>query len=172
MDSFAISICKGLSMKKNIINKVIIIAMYFSFFHMLMPIIGYLLGNTFELLVSKIDHWIAFILLLFIGSNIIIEGVVDNTNKVNDKIDFKSMIPLCIASSIDALAVGVTFAFLKVNLFIAVISIGIITFMMSLLGVLLGNKFGNRYEKTAKILGGIILIIIGIKILLEHLNIL
>jgi putative Mn2+ efflux pump MntP len=172
MDAFAVSICKGLSMKKINWKKAIIIGLYFGIFQALMPVIGYFLGTTFQSLVTNIDHWIAFILLALIGGNMIIEAISeDESENCNDNVDFKTMIVLAIATSIDALAVGITFAFLNINVPMAVTLIGIITFIISLIGVKIGNKFGSKYEDKAEIVGGIVLILIGIKILLEHLGI-
>lgn len=171
MDAFAVSVCKGLSMKKLDWKKAIIIALYFGVFQAVMPVIGYLLGTTFESLVTQIDHWIAFILLGIIGANMIKEALGKESENSNDKVDFKTMIVLAIATSIDALAVGITFAFLKTKLVSSVTIIGVITFVLSLLGVKIGNKFGDKYEKKAEFLGGVILILIGVKILIEHLGI-
>lgn len=171
MDAFAVSVCKGLSMKKINWNKAIIIALYFGIFQALMPIIGYLLGSTFETLVKSIDHWISFILLVLIGGNMIREALEKEKNTIDDSINFKTMIILAIATSIDALTIGITFAFLKTNIFLASLLIGLITFIMSLVGVTIGNKFGDKYDKIAEITGGIILILLGLKILLEHLDI-
>lgn len=169
MDAFAVSICKGLSMKKFDIKKGLIIGMYFGLFQGLMPLIGYLLGSAFQDIITSIDHWIAFVLLGLIGFNMLKEGLSKECDVVNDKVDFKEMLPLAIATSIDALAVGITFAFLKVNIIISVLSIGLITFVMSFIGSKIGNKVGCKYQKKAQIMGGIILIIIGLKILIEHL---
>lgn len=172
MDAFAVSICKGLSMKKLDVKKMVIIGGYFGFFQALMPLIGYLLGTRFESLVTQIDHWIAFILLAIIGGNMIKEALgKDEESNNTDNVDFKEMIVLAIATSIDALAVGITFAFLKVDILKSIIIIGITTFIISMIGVVIGNRFGNKYEKKAELAGGIILIIIGLKILLEHLGI-
>lgn len=171
MDAFAVSVCKGLSMKKLDWKKAIIIALYFGVFQAVMPVIGYFLGTTFENLVTQIDHWIAFILLGIIGANMIKEALGKESENSNDKVDFKTMIVLAIATSIDALAVGITFAFLKTEILSAVTMIGIITFILSLIGVKIGNKFGDKYEKKAEFLGGVILILIGVKILIEHLGI-
>lgn len=171
MDAFAVAVCKGLSMKEFDKKKGLIIGLYFGIFQGVMPLIGYLLGTTFQSLITSIDHWIAFILLGFIGSNMLKEGLSKDSEKNNDNVDFKTMFPLAVATSIDALAVGITFAFLKVNIVFAVLSIGIITFVMSFVGAKIGNKFGNKYEKKAQILGGTILILIGLKILFEHLGI-
>ena len=173
MDAFAVSICKGLSMKKMDWKKAIIIALYFGLFQGGMPLIGYILGVGFEESIKFIDHWIAFGLLAFIGGNMIKEALSKNEDdEVDDKVDFKTMIVLAIATSIDALAVGVTFAFLNVNIILAVSLIAIITFIISCIGVKLGNVFGDKYEKKAELAGGIVLILIGLKILLEHLGIL
>lgn len=171
MDAFAVSVCKGLSMKKINWKKAIIIALYFSLFQMFMPLIGFFLGSSFSEAIEAIDHWIAFILLLFIGVNMIKESTEKTFEKENDKVDFKTMIILAIATSIDALAVGVTFAFLKVNIFLSVTIIGLITLIISLTGVVIGNKFGDKFQNKAELTGGIILILIGLKILLEHLEI-
>lgn len=171
MDAFAVSICKGLSMKKLNYKKMIIIALYFGLFQGLMPLIGYLLGTSFQSIIESVDHWIAFILLSLIGANMIRETFSEEEDNINDKVDFKTMILLAIATSIDALVVGVTFAFLKVNLILSVLIIGVVTFILSLIGVFIGNKFGNKHEKVASIIGGIILLLMGIKILIEHLGI-
>lgn len=171
MDAFAVSICKGLSMKKMNWKNAIIIALYFGVFQALMPMIGYFLGTTFESLVTTFDHWIAFVLLSVIGGNMIKESFDKEEEKKNDNVDFKTMIVLALATSIDALAVGITFAFLDVNLLLAISIIGIVTFIISMLGVKVGNKFGDRYQNKAELVGGIILVVLGIKILLEHLGI-
>ncbi len=171
MDAFAVSICKGLSMKRMNWKNAIIIALYFGAFQAAMPIIGYILGTTFESFVTTIDHWIAFILLSFIGGNMIKESFDKEDNKKNDRVDFKTMIVLALATSIDALAVGITFAFFDVNLILAISIIGVITFIVSLLGVKVGNRFGDKYQNKAELMGGIILVLLGIKILLEHLDI-
>jgi len=171
MDAFAVAICKGLSMKKMNYQKAIIIAIYFGLFQALMPIIGYFLGDTFDHEVTSIDHWIIFVLLSLIGGNMIKEAFSKEEEKSNDKTDFKTMIVLAIATSIDALAIGITFAFLKVNLLLAASSIGVITFILSFIGVKIGNVFGDRYEKKATFAGGFILMLIGLKILLNHLGV-
>lgn len=171
IDAFAVSICKGLSNNKFNIKNSLIIGTYFGLFQGIMPLIGYLIGTTFTDIIISIDHYIAFILLGIIGINMVKEGLSKNIEIINDKIDFKTMIALAIATSIDALAVGITFAFLKVNVITTIILITIITFIMSILGYKLGNKVGSKYQKKSQIIGGIILIIIGTKILLEHLNI-
>ena len=172
MDAFAVSICKGLSMKKMNWKSAIIISLYFGIFQAFMPVVGYFLGSTFESYVTNIDHWIAFILLSLIGGNMIKESFDSEDKKKNDKIDFKTMIVLAIATSIDALAIGITFAFFEVNLLLSISIIGIITFLLSILGVKIGNKFGDKYQNKAEFVGGLILVLMGIKILLEHLGIL
>lgn len=171
MDAFAVSICKGLSMKKINWKNTIIIALYFGILQALMPIIGYLLGTAFSGFVESLDHWIAFILLSIIGGNMIKESTDDEVEKRNDHVDFKTMIVLAIATSIDALAIGVTFAFFKTNIILSASIIGIITFILSFIGVVIGNKFGDKFQNKAEFTGGIILIMIGLKILLEHLGI-
>lgn len=171
MDAFAVAVCKGLSMKKMEWKKAAVIGAYFGGFQGLMPLIGYVLGIGFEDKIKSIDHWIAFGLLLFIGSNMIKEAF-EKKEESNDKIDFKTMIVLAIATSIDALAIGVTFAFLSVNILVAISLIGIITLILSIIGVKIGNAFGDKYERKAEFAGGLILILLGIKILLEHLGIL
>ena len=172
MDAFAVSICKGLSMKKMNWKSAIIISLYFGIFQAFMPVVGYFLGSTFESYVTNIDHWIAFILLSLIGGNMIKESFDSEDKKKNDKIDFKTMIVLAIATSIDALAIGITFAFFEVNLLLSISIIGIITFLLSIIGVKIGNKFGDKYQNKAELVGGLILVLLGIKILLEHLGIL
>ncbi len=172
MDAFAVSICKGLSMKKMDWKKAGIIGAYFGIFQGGMPLVGYLLGVGFQEKIQAVDHWIAFALLAFIGGNMIKEALSKDEDECNDSVDFKTMIVLAIATSIDALAIGVTFAFLKVNILLAVLLIGIITFVISMIGVKIGNVFGDKYEKKAEFAGGLILILLGLKILLEHLGIL
>ena len=145
--------------------------MYFEIFQALMQIAGYFLGLTFENLVTHIDHWIAFTLLVAIESNMLKEAFANYSENCNDNVDFKTMIVLAIATSIDALVVGITFAFLQVNIWISAAIIGIITLLISIVGVKIGNRFGNKYERKAETVGGLILIFIGVKILLEHLGI-
>ena len=171
MDAFAVAVCKGLSMSKMKWKNAIVIGLYFGFFQGFMPVIGYLLGVNFQEKISNIDHWIAFILLGIIGINMIKEALSKDCEKQNDSVKFKDMIVLAIATSIDALAIGITFAFLKVSVVLAVTLIGVITFAISVIGVKIGNIFGDKYEKKAELVGGLILILLGVKILLEHLNI-
>ncbi|MBR1540166.1 MAG: manganese efflux pump [Clostridia bacterium] len=171
MDAFAVSVCKGLSMKKFDVKKMIIIGLYFGLFQFLMPVIGYFLGNSFEEIVKSVDHWIAFTLLGLIGMSMIKDSFDDEVEKRNDKIDFKTMLFLAIATSIDALAVGITFAFYHVNLLISSSFIGVITFALSSIGVRLGFQFGDKFQNKAELVGGMILILIGFKILLEDLGV-
>lgn len=172
MDAFAVAICKGLAMKKLSLKKALIIGLWFGGFQALMPTIGYLLGTRFESYVTSIDHWIAFVLLALIGANMVKESLSKEEDSANDATDFKTMFLLAVATSIDALAVGVTYAFLQVEIVPAVAFIGIITFTLSLVGVKIGNVFGLKYKAKAELAGGIILIVMGIKILLEHLGLL
>ncbi len=172
MDAFAISVCKGISFKKGNLKKSVIVATYMGVFQAIMPVLGYYLGISFADKITSIDHWLAFALLFVIGVKMIKEALNKDIEVVNDNVDFKEMIVLAIATSIDALAVGITFAFLNVNLWFAITLIGSITFILSLIGTKIGIIFGNKYEKKAELLGGIILILLGIKIVLEHLNIL
>ena len=168
MDAFAVSICKGLSMKKMSWSKAAVAGLYFGGFQALMPLIGYMLGRQFSGLIESIDHWVAFVLLGIIGLNMIKESRSESES-LNDSFDVKTMLLLAVATSIDALAVGVTFAFLKVNIVWAVTFIGIVTFCFGATGIKIGNVFGERYKSGAELAGGIILIAIGLKILIEHL---
>ena len=163
MDAFAVSICKGISMKKMDWKKACIIGLYFGGFQAIMPVIGYFLGSTFESFITNFDHWVAFILLAIIGGNMIKETFSTECETISDDVNFKTMIILAIATSIDALAVGITFAFFKVNLILAISLIGIITFVLSVIGTKVGNKFGDKYEKKAEFVGGVILILLGLK---------
>lgn len=172
MDAFAVAICKGLAMQKITLKKALIVGFWFGGFQALMPALGYLLGSQFSTYITSIDHWIAFVLLSIIGGNMIKEALSKEEECTNDSLAFKEMIILALATSIDALAVGVTFAFLNVQIVPAVLFIGVITFTLSAIGVKIGNIFGCRYKSKAEFAGGIILIIMGIKILLEHLGIL
>ena len=168
MDALAVSICKGLSLGKIKVKHMCIAGIWFGGFQALMPLIGYFLGSLFADMITKYDHWIAFILLLFIGGNMIKEAVGDEEH-VDASMDVKSMFILAVATSIDALAVGVTFAFLKVAIVSAVSFIGIVTFVCSAAGVKIGSIFGTKYSKKAEFFGGVVLILIGIKILVEGL---
>ena len=170
MDAFAVSICKGLELENINYSKCNIISTYFSVFQMAMPMIGYILGNIFKYFMYKIDHWIAFFLLSIIGINMIKESAFKDKKQENNLLDFKTLLPLAIATSIDALAVGITLSVLKVNLISALVIIGIITYILSFIGVIIGNKIGSKISHLAELFGGIILLLIGIKILFEHLN--
>ena len=195
MDAFSVSICKGLATKMFSLKTALLCGLWFGGFQALMPVIGYILGAQFEHFITNIDHWIAFGLLLIIGVNMIREAFEEETtsqrdNKTASRVapscdsinepmvkeqcscgctGFKTMLGLAVATSIDALAVGVTFAFLKVNVWFSVMVIGITTFIFSFAGVKIGNIFGSRYSKAAEITGGVILILLGVKILVEHL---
>lgn len=174
MDAFAVSVCKGLNMRDKINYKHAgLIALFFGGFQALMPIVGYFLGVNFESLIKSFDHWIAFVLLAFLGGRMIYEAVTekDDEEAADGSLKIKELFMLAIATSIDALAVGITFAFLSVNIWSAVSIIGATTFILAFAGVIIGNKFGSRYKSKAEIAGGIILILIGTKILLEHLGI-
>lgn len=168
MDAFAVSICKGLSVKKLKPKHCLIAGLYFGGFQAGMPLIGYFLGKQFEWLITSIDHWIAFVLLSLIGLNMIKESF-EKDEELNDSFSFKTMLPLAIATSIDALAVGITFACLKVQIAPAVTLIGVTTFVISTFGVKIGNIFGTKFKSKAEFIGGTVLILIGIKILIEHL---
>lgn len=169
MDAFAVSICKGLAMKKLSMKKALVIGLWFGGFQALMPTIGYLLGTRFESYVTGIDHWIAFVLLALIGANMIKEALSEEDEEADDSIGVKIMFLLAVATSIDALAVGVTYAFLQVRIIPAVTFIGVTTFVLSIAGVKIGNVFGLKYKTKAEIAGGVILILMGLKILVEHL---
>ena len=171
MDAFAVSICKGLSMPKMKWKNAVLAGIYFGGFQGLMPAIGYFLGSQFEDVIVNVDHWIAFILLSIIGINMIREAMGEGES-LDDSFDVKTMLLLAVATSIDALAVGVTFAFLRVNIVSAVLFIGCTTFIFSMAGIKIGNVFVSRFRAKAQIAGGVILILIGLKILLEHLGIL
>ena len=172
MDACAVAICKGLAMQKAPWKKSMIVGLWFGGFQGLMPVIGYVLGSQFERYIVNIDHWIAFILLCIIGGNMIKEALSKEEECADASLAAKDMFLLAVATSIDALAVGVTFAFLQVQILPAVSFIGVITFILSTFGVKVGNIFGCRFKSKAELAGGIILIIMGTKILLEHMGIL
>lgn len=172
MDAFAVSVCKGLAMPKISVKKAVIVGIWFGGFQALMPALGYLLGSQFKDSITAVDHWIAFILLGIIGGNMIREACSGECERENDSLDIKTMFLLAVATSIDALAVGITFAFLKVNIVAAVSFIGATTFIISAAGVKIGNIFGTKYKAKAELAGGVILILLGLKILLEHLGVL
>lgn len=171
MDAFAVAICKGLSVKKVTLKHGIIVGLYFGGFQAGMPLIGYFLGSSFAKYIENFDHWIAFALLGIIGFNMIRESR-EEEEELNSSFGFKAMFPMAVATSIDALAVGVSFAIMKVQIVWAVFFIGVITFTLSAIGVKLGNRFGAKYKSKAELFGGIVLILLGTKILLEHLGVL
>ncbi len=171
MDAFAVSVCKGLSVKQMKLHHAVITGAWFGGFQMLMPLFGYLLGVRFQSLIVSVDHWIAFVLLCSIGGNMVRESFSNEEEAVSDSFSAKAMFPLAVATSIDALAMGVTFAFLRVNIIYAVSLIGVATFLLSCAGVKAGNAFGSRYKAVSERAGGIVLIAMGIKILLEHLGV-
>ena len=168
MDAFAVSVCKGLSVQKVKPKHYLIVAAYFGGFQALMPLLGYLLGVRFEAMVANVDHWIAFGLLGLIGTNMVRESGAGE-EKLDDSFTVSTMLLLAVATSIDALAIGVTFAFLGVNIVEAIILIGITTGIISGVGLKIGNVFGSRYKSKAEMAGGIVLILMGIKILVQHL---
>ena len=177
MDAFAVSVCKGLGMRRLNKKQALIIGLYFGGFQALMPLIGWLIGSQFQKYITSIDHWIAFILLGFIGGKMMIEAIrewnEEETVEVMDApLDHKNMFVLAVATSIDALAVGITFAFLDTPIIEAITIIGITTMVISIIGVVVGNFFGSRYKSKAEFIGGLILVLLGLKILLEHLGIL
>lgn len=167
MDAFAVSVCKGLSVQKLKAKHILIVGVYFGGFQALMPLIGYFVGSRFETLITSIDHWIVFILLSIIGVNMIRESREEE--RLDDDFGFRKMISLAVATSIDALAVGISFAFLQVKIVPAVCLIGATTFILSAIGIKIGNAFGLKYKSASEVIGGVILILIGIKILIEHL---
>ena len=169
MDAFAVSICKGLSVQNIRPRHAMITAAWFGGFQALMPLIGFFLGVSFAGFVTNVDHWISFVLLGIIGGNMIKESFhKDEECCVDPDFSFKTMLAMAIATSIDALAIGVTFAFLQVNIWYAVTFIGLTTALFSGAGVYIGNIFGNRYKSKAELAGGVILLVMGIKILLDH----
>ena len=174
MDAFAVSICKGLGMKRLNMGQALVIGLFFGGFQALMPLIGWALGTQLADFITPIDHWIAFILLALIGGKMLFDAFRgdDEGEPKDTRLDLKELLMLAIATSIDALAVGITFAFLGANIVWAIAVIGVTTFALSVVGVAVGHAFGARYEKGATIAGGIVLILIGCKILLEHLGVL
>ena len=176
MDAFAVSICKGLGMRKVNKKQALVIGLFFGGFQALMPFVGWLLGSQFEKYITSIDHWIAFILLGIIGGKMIVESVKpdkedDEVKEMDAPLDLKEMFVLAVATSIDALAVGITFAFLDYPIVEAITVIGITTFVISIGGVYVGNFFGNKYEKKAEFVGGLILVLLGVRILLTQARI-
>lgn len=172
MDAFAVAVCKGLAMPLANRKRAVVIALFFGGFQAVMPLLGWALGRQFERYITSVDHWIALVLLVVIGGKMILEAVRGaDGDDCEDGLDIRELLGLSVATSIDALAVGVTFAFLQVQIVPAVSLIGVTTFLLSLLGVFVGRKFGGWLMKKAQIAGGVILILIGIKIFLEHMGI-
>lgn len=181
MDAFAVSMCRGLEMRKFNPKHATIIALFFGAFQAIMPVIGYYAGTLFESYITSIDHWVAFGLLAFLGGKMIFDGVKEYLEEKKqdkkedptyvDKLNIKKLFVMAIATSIDALAVGITFAFLDTNIWVAISIIGSITFALCFLGVFIGNRVGTKFKNQATIAGGVVLILIGVKILLEHLGI-
>lgn len=172
MDAFAVSICKGLTLKKMEISKALICGIYFGVFQALMPLIGYFIGKSFITFIESFDHWIAFAILAIIGINMIRESF--SKEEVDPNFSAKAMLILALATSIDALTMGLSFSMvdLRVNIFVVVTIIGVITFVLSGLGVFIGNIFGSRFNKVAQIIGGVCLVLIGVKVLLDGLGVL
>ncbi len=174
MDAFAVAVCKGLAMKTLNKKQTVVIGLYFGGFQALMPLLGWLLGIQFQRYITQIDHWIAFVLLALIGGNMIRESFLKEEETVvaeDQPINHKEMLLLAVATSIDALAVGITFAFLEMPILRAISIIGVTTFFIAVLGVVIGHIFGNKYKNKAEFAGGLILVLLGVKILLEHLGI-
>lgn len=174
MDAFAVAVCKGLKMRRVEIKNTFVIALFFGGFQAIMPLIGWILGKQFEQYITRIDHWIAFVLLGAIGGKMIYEAIKgeedDGCGCGGSGLDIKELLLMAIATSIDALAVGITLALLPVSIIQSISVIGCTTFLLSIVGVSLGNKFGCKYQDKAQILGGVILLLMGVKILLEHLE--
>jgi putative Mn2+ efflux pump MntP len=173
MDAFAVSLCKGLNMRKLNLRHAGVIALFFGGFQAVMPLIGWFLGKQFAQYITSIDHWIAFALLAIVGGKMLVEGIKNETEEecsCEEKLDLKELFMLSVATSIDALAVGISFAFLQVLILPSIALIGITTFLLSFAGVALGNRFGVKFQNKAEIAGGAVLILIGLNILLQHLR--
>ena len=169
MDACAVAICKGLAIRRVNSKQMLTVGLWFGGFQGLMPLIGYLLASLFADFICSVDHWVAFLLLGFIGFNMLREALSKEEEEPDPSLSFKTMLVMAIATSIDAMAVGISFAFLEVNVVSAVTLIGVITFLLSALGVKVGAAFGCRFKSKAELAGGIILISLGLKILIEHL---
>lgn len=172
MDAFAVAVCKGLAMPRMSWKGALIVGLYFGGFQAAMPLLGYFLGSKFSMAIRAYDHWVAFLLLVLIGAGMVKESFEKDESCANASLDVRGMVLLAVATSIDALAVGVTFAFLNVDIVPAVSFIGAVTFTLSMVGVKVGNAFGCKYKSRAELAGGAILILMGLKILLEHLGVL
>lgn len=168
MDAFAVSVCKGLSVRRLRPKHMLSVGLWFGGFQALMPLIGFYVGIHFSDLVSSVDHWIAFVLLAIIGFGMVKESRDKDCDDIDPDFSFRTMLAMAVATSIDALAIGVSLAFLKVDIWMSVLIIGITTGLFSMLGINIGNVFGSRYKSTAELVGGIILILMGVKILVEH----
>ena len=172
MDAFAVAVCKGLALPRIRLRQSLLVGAWFGGFQALMPLLGYALGYRFASYIERVDHWVAFVLLLLIGVNMIRESRQGGEEAADPSLGVRAMLPLAVATSIDALAVGVTFAFLNVAILPAICCIGLVTWIWSMLGFKLGNLFGARWRSPAELTGGVILILLGLKILLQHLGIL
>lgn len=170
MDAFAVSISKGLSVQNLRARHAFITGAYFGGFQALMPLLGWLLASSFAAAIERFDHWVAFAMLALIGANMVREALSHDEEQQNDSFDVKTMLPLAVATSIDALATGVSFALTGTNIWIAIAVTGVTTFLFSAAGIKIGNVFGTKYQSRAELFGGIILILMGVKILLEHLT--
>ncbi len=168
-DAFTVALCKGINIKNNILKKFVLISFSFSLAQMLMPLIGYYLGNSMSSFLSLIDHWISFVLLSIIGCNMLYDVYMDSEKRIDDNISFSSLFISSIATSIDALVIGVTFSFYDINLLSVLFTIGIITFTLSFIGVWIGYMFGKRFENISKTVGGLILIFMAFRLLFKHL---
>ncbi len=168
MDALAVSICKGISLGRVKVNKCCHVGIYFGLFQALMPLIGYYVGDLFSSLFSSVSHWIIFSIFLIIGANMIFESTCLKNDEMNSYVDFQSMFMPAVATSIDALAIGVTFALMNINIWISILVIGVTTFTLTTLGTYIGSKVGERYSNKAKVLGGILLIFMGVKELINY----
>lgn len=171
MDAFAVSVCKGLALRKSKLAHMALVGLWFGGFQALMPVAGYFVGVQFADSITSVDHWVAFALLALIGGNMVRESFSKEEETADASLSFQKMLPLAVATSIDALAVGVSFAFLSVNIWTAAAFIGATTFCFSAAGVKVGSLFGAKYKSRAELCGGVILILLGVKILLEHLGV-
>ncbi len=169
MDAFAVSVSKGLSVRHVRLKHGLIVGAYFGGFQALMPLLGFLLASSFSEYIKRFDHWIAFALLVLIGANMIREALSGDEERMNDSFGFKTMLPLAVATSIDALATGVSFAVTDTNIWLAICIVGVTTFLFSAAGIRIGSVFGLKYKNKAELIGGLILILMGVKILAEHL---
>ncbi len=169
VDAFAVSLCKGLETKSSPLKTALVCGAWFSFFQIIFPLIGYLLGAAFDKYIDNFDHWIIFAILLLLGLNLIKEAFSKDSEKIKDDLSFKSMFLLSLAISVDSLAVGITLALDEMNLYLSLIIIAALTFLVTIIGVFIGHKFGQKYKRQATFIGGILLIAIGIEVLIEHL---